>query len=179
MIGGILLKNKKITTTLSVIVLLIICLPFSPLVRNNILLGKYAAQLYAVPLPSDTIQISQDKAVGNLYGTGNHLDFVATIEVESSLSEAELSAYYSSVGENIKSADEISILGLNTFYSETHIDHSTQKIEVIPKVQARHVVGLSKVFCKVDNVDLNVDKNLFIIQIKDTHYAPGWDIRAH
>lgn len=143
------------------------------------LLIRYSLQLYEMPLPKDTIKISQNKAVGNLYGTGNHLDFVATIEVETSLSEDELITYYNNEVKKIKSVDEISIFGLNTFYAETNIDHSIQTIEVIPKSLAKSVYGTSKIYMKEKALDQNPSDNHFIIQIKDTHYAAGLDIRAH
>ena len=159
------------------IALFMMCLFIGPYFRNNILLSKYANQLYTISLPANTVQISSDKAVGNLGPTGSHLDFWAMIEIESLLSESELNAYYSTKSINIKSVEEISICGMDTFYSETYIDHSVQEIEVFPKAQARHSYA-SKTFYKSDIVDHGTDENVFIIQIKDTHYAPGWDLRT-
>ncbi len=175
------MKNKKLKLSFIVFIIMLVsvCLLLCPIVRNNILLGKYADQLYTIPLPSGSMQISQDKGVGNLYGTGNHLDFVAVIEIKTSLSESELAAYYSTKAVNVKSVEEISILGLDTSYPDTPIDHSVQQIEIIPKQQARPVYGSSKIFYKADVIDYSIDTSLFIIQIKDTHYASGWDLRTH
>lgn len=94
-------------------------------------------------MPNNTTQISYNKAVGNLYGTGAHLDFVAMIEIQSMLSEIELIDYYSSQIENIRSVDELSIMDLNTVYLPD--DHTIQNIEVIPKAQSRFKYGSSKI----------------------------------
>lgn len=143
------------------------------------LLERYAAQLHAAPLPPDTTEIARDKAVGNLYGTGNHLDFAAMIEIESFLSESELFDYYSTNAKDIKSVEELSIFGMDVWYDRTLGDHSFQTIEVIPKNQARLAFGSSKIFVQTDNPEYDAAANVFIIQIKDTHYPAGWDIRAH
>lgn len=70
--------------------LIIIGLIISPFifarVENNRILDGYANQLYDIPLPAKTMLLSKTKSVGNLFGTGNHLDFVATMKVQSYLS---------------------------------------------------------------------------------------------
>ena len=173
------MKNKKYIFIIIAFIILFTGI-FGPYIRNNILLEKFANQLYTIPLPPSTIQISQDKAVGNLYWTGNHLDFLATIEIESSLSETELSQYYLAKS-IIKSANEVSFMKLDTRYPDpVDVDRPRiVNIEVIPKAKAIRAYSKSKLFYKTDFIDNDIDDNLFIIQIKDTHYAPGWDIRAH
>ena len=171
--------KKYIIGIIFIAALFILCLIFIPIVRNNILLNQYAAQLYRIQLPPNTIKISQDKAVGNFYGTGNHLDFVATIVIQSSLSELDLTTYFDEFKPEVKSVDEISLFGLNTHYPDTDIDHTIQEIEVIPKSQAKETDISSKIYMKDVAKIKDADDDLFIVQIKDTHYAPGWDIRAH
>jgi len=161
--------KKIIYIIVPIFLLVILCLYTS--LRNNILLDKYSSQLYKIALPPETKIILQNKAVGNLYGTGEHLDFWAMIEIESALSEKELSDYYSSKENDIYSVDELGYLGLNTFYAETNYDHSKQKIEVIPTTQAQHVYDASPIFYKTNFVNNSVEQNRFIIQIKDTHYS--------
>lgn len=174
--------KRKIIFIISVpivIILLFVSVLAGPMIRNQILLEKYAAQLYKIPLPPNTLEISRDKGVGNLYGTGNHLDFAAVIEIESTLSEDELIAFYQDKAKDLKSADEISLIGLNSFYLETNIDHSVQEIEVIPKAQAMSLCSDSKVFIKRNTADPDIKDDLYLIQLKDTHYAPGLDPRAN
>ncbi len=159
------------------ILLIISFLIIGATIRNNILLNKYANQLYTIPLPNNTTQISYNKAVGNLYGTGTHLDFVATIEIQSMLSEIELIDYYSSQIENIRSVDELSIMGLSAVYFPD--DHTIQNIEVIPKAQSRFKYGSSKILEKSDNINNSIGADMFVIQIKDTHYDSNLDLRTH
>ncbi len=150
-----------------------------PYTRNNILLRKFANQLYTIPLPPDTMQISRDKAAGNLCGTGNHLDFFAVIEIESALSETDLLQYYST--KPVKPVNEVSILKPGENYPEP-IDANRPRIvsiDVIPKANAKYEHNGSKVFYKADDINHSIGTNLFIVQVKDTHYAPGWDLRAH
>lgn len=176
------MRKKQINWTkyLSIITI-IMAIVASPLViatiQNNEILNTYAEQLYALPLPANTKLISQTKNVGNLYGTGNHLDFAATMEVESFLSEDKLSKYYNTIF--LKSANEISGMKFDNIYSDIGAQHKSIKIEVIPKNQAILAFGSSRIYIKSDVINSNFDKKLFIIQTIDTHYAPGWDLRAH
>ncbi|MCK9479629.1 MAG: hypothetical protein M0R40_09080 [Firmicutes bacterium] len=172
------MKNK-IRGVMVIVYLAVIVTISWPYVQNNILLGKFASQLYVIPLPPNTIQLSKYKSVGNLYGTGNHLDFLAVLEIESALSETELMQYYSA--NLIKPANEICFIKPGERYPEP-IDANRDRvvsIDVIPKSQAEYEHNGSNVFYKADSVNHNIGLNLFIIQIKDTHYAPGWDLRAH
>ena len=172
------MKNLKVISVIAVVLICVLFLIIVPMVRNNVLLWKYANQLYTIPLPPDTKLISKNESIGNLYGTGNHLDFTSAIEIKSLLTEEELADYYGVKTGIIKSVDELSIIGLNTSYYDMNIDHS-QTIEVIPKAQARLYNGSSTIFYKSDVINDSIDENLFIIQIKDTHYAPDWDLRSH
>ena len=63
--------KKIIYIIVPIFLLVILCLYTS--LRNNILLDKYSSQLYKIALPPETKIILQNKAVGNLYGTGEHL----------------------------------------------------------------------------------------------------------
>lgn len=170
----------KLKIVIIVCVVLIAALIFTPIIRNNILLKKYSEQLFSIPLPENTQPIWIDKAVGNLYGTGNHLDFWAIVEIKSELSEIELNDYYKSFEGTIKSADEISIIGLNSKYPDNKaVDHSNQIIEVIPKKQCDKASGSPYILIKSENTDSSVSEDLYIIQIKDTHYHSNFDLRTH
>ncbi|MDD4689334.1 MAG: hypothetical protein PHE51_06270 [Eubacteriales bacterium] len=168
--------NKKIIVVS--VILVLISILFAPILRNNILLGLYANQLYSIPLPNETTEITRDKAVGNLYGTGNHLDFVATMEIESSLSESELIKYYTHESIDIRTINEISIIGLDRAYIDLLDTSVEQKVDAIPKSKATLVYGSSRIYTASQNTS-DKDSNIYIIQIKDTHYAPGFDLRAH
>lgn len=161
---------------ITIIVLLIIVMsPFSvPILLNNKILDGYAKQLYVAPLPPSTVLISKTKSVGNLNGTGSHLDFVAALKIKSYLSEDDLSAYYHSI--LIKSAYAIS--GKKLEYIDG-VPHSSVKIEVIPMVKAQLQLGSSKIYMEGNAINNYADRREFIVQITDTHYAPGWDLRAH
>ena len=171
-------KRRLLFVIIITIIILIVVLPIGNSVRNNLLLNKYAAQLYSIPLPRDTLLIGNNKNVGNLYGTGNHLDFVATIEIKTSLPENELYAYYNNMHTKIRSVEELSLFEMGT-YPDLTINHHVQNIEVIPKAQAKLIYGSSCILGKSDIVDKNIDETLFIIQIKDTHYGSDLDWRTH
>jgi hypothetical protein len=123
-------------------------------IKNNIILYKFSNQLYSIDLPPNSMVIFKDKTVGNLFGTGNHLDFKATIEINTELSETELDKYYSVF--HFKNADEVSIFKLNKNYPDSGANQ-------------KHVTQLSII---------SKSHNIFIIQISDTHYATGLDIRG-
>lgn len=171
------MKKKKVLWIIAAfaIVLLIVCFLFLTFVRYGVLLDKYADQLYHIPLPPETVLVSQGKAAGNLFGTGRHLDFTANIEIESALSESELTEYYSQEASGIKPVDALSLIGLRP-YDDMHIEHSVQHIEVIPKAQTKLIYSASKVYEKTDAVDPDIDENLFIVQLKDTHYGIWLDL---
>ena len=171
------IRIKRLLITILFIVIIFMSPFIVPILLNNKILDVYAKQLYDVPLPPSTILISKTKSVGNLNGTGNHLDFVAAMVIKSFLSEDDLSAYYNSV--LIKSAYEISGKKLDTVYPDVDVPHLSEKIEVIPKDKAQLQLGSSKINIKGNAINNHAGRREFIIQITDTHYAPGWDLRAH
>lgn len=85
--------------------------------------------------------------------------------------------YFNAV--SIKSANQISGMKLDAGYPDLAVPHLAGKIEVIPRNKAQLALGSSRVYVKGQVVDNKSDENIFIIQIQDTHYAPGLDLRAN
>lgn len=159
-------------------ILLLISLFAIPIIINNIILTAFANQLYNLPLPVNTKIVSKTQAAGNFAPTGNHLDFLAIIEVESSLTEEELIKYYSD--KTLKPANDVSFLKPKRgFYDDVSFVRAPIKISIIPKNQAYQKYPSSKSYIKGNTIDKGIDNKLFIIQILDGQYDPGWDLRAN
>ena len=157
-----------------VISVLVVFAVLGLLFRNDILLNRYAKQLYSIPLPPETELISQDQALGNLYGTGDHMDFAVQMVVRSSLSVEELQAYYDEF--QPKTVEELSLLPMGDIMDMV-IDHTGQAIEVIPKEEAVHFSSRF-VYEHRPGTEPQEASGEFIIQMKDTHYPAGLDIRG-
>ena len=158
-----------------VISVLVVFAVLGLLFRNDILLNRYAKQLYSIPLPPETELISQDQALGNLYGTGDHMDFAVQMVVRSSLSVEELQAYYDEF--QPKTVEELSLLPMGDIM-DMAIDHTGQVIEVIPKEEAVLFTGSKFVYTRRAQDGQEAASGEFIIQMKDTHYPAGLDIRG-
>ena len=139
------------------IFLVLLMTPFlAARVKNDIILHKYADQLYSLPLPPNTTQIAQNKNVGRLFGLGEHLAFVASVEVKSTLTKEELIQYYKKI--TIKPACKVSWLKVFKMY---FLPNDPVEIKVIPK-----------------NAALLEHASSYIIQATDTSYAAGLDMRG-
>ena len=171
---------KKILKWTSIVFLALCILAISPFilspVKNNIVLHYYAQQLYDYPLPKNTKIITKTSDAGNLGPTSNHLDFSATMEIKSSLTEAELVEYYSSV--LFKPANKVTIFGLDTSIYGNQLVHPSMNVEVIPKNSAELSYS-GNFYYKTNEIDESISENLYIITIMDSDYAPGFDLRAH
>ena len=148
-------------------------------IRNDIICNAFANQLYSIQLPPNTKIISKDKKLGLLTGNSNHLDFMALIEVESTLTKEELEAYYN--GKKVKPANKVSaFFKPNKAYGEFGEYTNYREpinINVFSKNKAK--MYMSQFYSEAKEIDSQISENLFIIQITDICYPPGRDIRAH
>ena len=145
-----------------------------PIVVNNIICNSFAQQLFELPLPPQTTIVSREKHLGNLGPTGNHLDFLAVLEIETPLSEQEVIAYYSDI--LLKPANEVSIFKPKRGFFDSSDIRDPIKIKVILKNQSNEMID--KVHFETDTTN-KTPNNSYIIQISDSMYAPGWDLRTH
>ncbi len=61
---------------------------------NTIIEKSFAAQLFRYPLPPQTLLLEKHSICGRLYGTGDGMEFMAVILIESDLTEDQLTTYY-------------------------------------------------------------------------------------
>ena len=66
----------------------------SNMLYNHIALYRFSRQLFHHPLPAETTVIEKASACGRFEDTGNGMEFIAVILVESALSKEELEAFY-------------------------------------------------------------------------------------
>ena len=66
----------------------------SNMLFNNIALYRFSRQLFRHPLPVETTVIEKASACGRFEDTGNGMEFIAVVLVESTLSKEELEAFY-------------------------------------------------------------------------------------
>jgi len=176
-------RNKKIIKWLLIIIIpLLIVLWFIgdvEFISDDIISYKFASQLYSIPLPPDTKIIKKAKDVGLLAGNSNHLDFMAYIEVESSLTKEELENYYSD--KKVKPANEVSrFFKLEERYWEYKSPsgyYEPIRIVVFSKNKAEMYPDL--IYHETKEVDSQISADLFIFQITDSGYSPGRDFRAY
>ena len=172
-------RSKKWLLILTIVTILFFLVGGVEYIRNNIICDLYANQLYSLSLPPNTKIISKNKDLGLLAGNGNHLDFMAFIEVESALSKEELEEYYKD--KKVKSANQVSRFFKppkpDGEYGNDEIHFEQVDITVFSKNKAKMLPD--NIYHETKNIDSTVGDNLFIIQIKDVGYPPGRDIRAH
>ena len=87
----VLLIVVAIVLTLPVLLFLV---GWDSMRRNDRRLTEFSEQLFAYPLPPDSRILRQTAQVGVLTGNGNHCDYVARLEIESSLPPAAVDAHY-------------------------------------------------------------------------------------
>ena len=167
---------KLIIIVITLLILAIGVLVFTPIMINNIICNDFSRQLFAIPLPPQTSIISTEKYVGNLGPTGNHLDFRAVLEIETSLSEQEILAYYADI--LLKPANEVSLFKPKpAFFDEPDGHRDMIQVIVIRKNQSQR--WRYGGYVETDIIDSNISDKLYIVQIFDNMYDPGWDMRAH
>jgi|GEM_PF-5487687 len=69
-----------------------------PMLPNDVRLARFSWQLFHAPLPEQTQRLAKAKECGRFWGTGDGMEFMAVIIVESDLSQAELEEYYAGLG---------------------------------------------------------------------------------
>jgi len=177
------MKRKIIIIPLVIVFVLILALPsaiFVTMAKNNIILYLFANQLYDLPLPADTVVVMKEKRVGQLGGSRDYIGFWAVMEIKTPMTAEELTAYYSN--KTIKSANEVTFFKLKpptVLAAETPADWKNIPIKVIQKRQAHQIYGAKRPYIETPKVDDSIDENLLIIQILDSVYDPGWDIRGY
>jgi hypothetical protein len=161
---------------IALIILTAVACVFMLIAINNIIGNSFANQLFETSLPPQTSMVSKEKYVGNLGPTGNHLDFLAVMEIETSLTEQDILAYYSNI--LLKPANEVSAFKPKRGFFDTSDVRHPIRVEVIRKNQA-HKSAWFPGYSKTDVTESDVNEKLYIIQICDAMYAPGWDLRTH
>ncbi|MBX2859415.1 MAG: hypothetical protein KTR17_12200 [Cellvibrionaceae bacterium] len=66
-------------------------------ILNNFYLWSFSSQIFDYPLPKGVEIISKSSEVGVLTGNGNHCDFVASLEVRSSVPIENIKSHYSNM----------------------------------------------------------------------------------
>jgi hypothetical protein len=74
--------------------LLTLILVIIPTIYLQMRLQSFAANLFAYPLPPDTVEVRRTTEVGILGGNGNHCDFRAVRVLATELNPSDIEAYY-------------------------------------------------------------------------------------
>jgi hypothetical protein len=174
------MKWKVVIVTIIVVILGLAAVIFIPIIRNNIILHNFAKQLYNLSLPSDTVILLREKNIGHFGSSRSQITFFACVEIESSLSIEELTTYYSD--KMVNPANEVSrfkLKTLKTIFNEAISEkREPVQIEILQKKTAYRSTYSKGPYVKRVDIDDSINENLFIIQIHDGMYNPGWDIRA-
>ena len=164
-----------IVATLALI-LVLACIIFIPMIKNNVILHNFAKQLYDLPLPDDTIVVTREEYAGQLGGNRSYLGFSAFMEVKTSLTTEELNAYYSE--KTLKSVSEVTSFNLKPaqlyLYAERPENWETVQITVMQKRTATRTSGTKWPYSETLQHDDSIDEDLFIIQITDSPYNSGF-----
>ena len=75
-------------------VLLLVLIIIGNTVLNSFYLWKFEKQLYNYPLPSGAKILKKNSNIGVLMGNGNHCDFIAYVELETSKSILDIEEHY-------------------------------------------------------------------------------------
>ena len=92
------MKKEKILFIILVVVLVVILLPilsqFAIVVTNNAIAANIQKRLVQYELPPNTELVKFGSKAGKLTGSGNGMQYMGTILVDSELSSEELKEYY-------------------------------------------------------------------------------------
>jgi len=61
---------------------------------NNYYLSRFEKQLFDFPLPTGTVTLKKNSKIGVLTGNGNHCDFVASLEIKTDLTVAQIEGLF-------------------------------------------------------------------------------------
>lgn len=127
------------------------------MLRNNLQLRKYSAEVYAYPLPPNSEIVVTNQSVGLGPGaSGNHCDFIVEMTITSTLSEDEVITYYDGVTFSPARSDYQGFLD----YSAT--GYHTPVPAFVHLIDTNEVTG----------------QNTYEISVSDYGYPPGFDIRC-
>lgn len=70
----------------------------APILPNGLRVARFSYQFFWAPLPEQTQRLAKVKECGRFGPTGDGMEFMAVIIVESDLSQAELEQYYAGLG---------------------------------------------------------------------------------
>lgn len=91
-------KNKTALIITLTVVFIAVCFCVSIPAVNDLHAKRVADELSALPLPENTRIIGRTSAAGKLWGSGNGMQYMGALLIESGLSLEELEAYYSESG---------------------------------------------------------------------------------
>ena len=170
--------KRKIIVPIVVSILILGLIVFLPVIKNNIILNRFAKQLYDIPVTGDTYIISGEKKLGHFGASRSSLNFWAVIEIYSPLSAEDLADRYSN--KTLKSANEVTFFKLkplDTIFGENPSE-TQNDVQISVMQKKKSMRGNTGIYSEISVADDSIGEDLFIIQIFDGVYVPGWDLRA-